>query len=342
MKKIHLICISYILSFAAAAPGLCTAKLPLSFSWQSSHAVSFYPDSITSSRNIQDKYQVAVGIDTTFADGIHTVLEATNENELFGSRILLQKAMISYQQQRLNVILSIQDKGFGAGYHIHQKRVEHPLHDKNALVDYRWYGIESGYRLYGNTISIGMGSNDFNGLMYQLTDQYIFEPINLTVFGMWTQKHSHYNDWVYQWGGDICLVKNWLLLRQGIVWDSVPVYLKFRDITGWKSISQLTISPIKRGAVNISRMDQKRTLINAEYEHILDADVEYGWGKTDCTLGTYWTKNIYGKSRVHYLDVAFFPVSALRIGFFVDVVRHQHSQSFHRMGLQTSYRIGDK
>lgn len=327
---------------------LDATTLPLFFRWDSSYAAQFKPGTFTEKDSEYSKYIVTAGIDTTWADKIHTRLEVTNEQSKLNTQILLKSASVNYHHNWSDIRLSLEARGYGNSSSFYNRRVESPLWGKNKLLDYHWQGIMVTHQEWlDNFIYAGLGDNQLNGIMYNLGYRYSGEHLKTNAFLYRAQRDDRYNTPVYHYGTTFAYETNSCVIQQGFVYNSLPRYDDFpsaetnRKLLGWKAQTDVGIFPWSSwefaASAYFRRPDDNQNVI----EQTLNALVCYSWGKIWLAAEVTDEQKVAVSGETYSLDVGYVPLLALKSQLefmgYVDYINVRASKPVYKVGLQTSY-----
>lgn len=317
---------------------LTAVRLPIYLDWRSSLSYSVYDPFEHVSSKLAELYKINAGIDTLFANRIRTRLELANEEKRLVSQVIIRHVIIDYICDDYEVQLSMQDYGYGKDFFINQRRNDHPFYDQNALVNYRWHGINYTQKLGKSSLGLGMGSNDLNIFLGKLSYQLKLESLDLQVFGIYTHKDSRYTTIIYHLGADARLSFDKWHLSSGYVFDYIPEHKNLPDMDSWDLINEFGYKFNEQVRTNLSA-EHKNLTDKGGTDFLYEACLDLRYNKLQSYIGLNTLSLPDEEAYTYFLDLNLMPMPDLILGMFFDYVNLTKSDDYVKIGLQTSYRM---
>lgn len=290
------------------------------------------------SATLKELYKIRVGIDTLFAHGIRTRLELTNQDKRLFSQVVIDHAIIDYQYGDAAIQLSMQDFGYGKGFFLNNRRTDNPYFNQNALVNYRWHGINPSLRFNNNELGLGIGGNNLNIFLSEVNYQLQSDAFKIGVFGMYVHKDNQYTNMIFHLGYDVTWDMDNLEFRSGFVYDVLPETKHLPQMESWHLINEIKCNVSQTVRLNLSSEHQTYTA-NKKTDYLYETCVDARYKKAQSYIGVNVRSLPGDRAYTYFWDVNVLPVEDLVLGLFIDYVAMNNSDNYYKFGIQTRYAM---
>lgn len=318
---------------------------PFYLKWSSSDAISFYNFADQEEPKYVRAYKIRIGIDTLLTENVRAEAEITNQEKRLNSQVVFDHVDVRYQNPHWDVDFSLKDIGYGKGFWLYNRRADDALFEKNALMNFRWYGTEADYSLGKHKIGAGLGGNDLNQFLSVVRYSYQNDILKFDLFRFYIHRHSIMTKSAGQGGYEAFVGKNKYNFHSAFAYEMLsPTKYYKEELDDWKAINEMSVALNRDFSLIISA--ENRSDLNP-----LNADKDI---KSDLyqVCFSYCHKKIQsyigareqhlpaggGRAETGFLDINWLFKYKLSFGLFFDILNMTDADLNYKVGLQTRWK----